>query len=84
MFQTAQPRLMQRGDEHACRNPHAFGNVVILIARAILGEAVTLGKDHNQPGRFGQVGFVDAGADGLQRGEPFIAGLEMATKCHGW
>ena len=71
--QADQTSGMQRCQQNAGGNVHAFGYVVVLVTGAVRKLAPALGEDHDQPGRDGQMRFVFIGADRLQRLDPFIA-----------
>ncbi len=73
VFKANKARVMDGGDQHSRGNANAFGHVIILIAVAIVCQAIALGKHHDQPRGVGQVWLVDARADGFQRRQPFIA-----------
>ena len=49
MGQGGQPRVVQGGNQKAGGNANAFRDIVVFIPMPVMGQAVALGKDHNQP-----------------------------------
>ena len=77
--QHRKPGTVQCRNQETRGDPHAFGHVVVLVARAVVKGAPALGEDHDQPGRDVEMGLGDAGAHGLERFQPFVAGTAPST-----
>ena len=73
MRQRRQPCLVERRQQHSARDPHAFGDVVVLRGAILRDPALALREAHDQPRRGFEEGLVRVRA---QRGECIELGLD--------
>jgi hypothetical protein len=66
--------LVERGEQQPAGDADAFGDIIILRALGEVEPAAALGEDDDQPGGGLEEGLVGAGAERVERVEPFLAG----------